>query len=67
MFQKLTSFFQGRHTFFAVGFALFGGILQWVHRLDGNYIALITTIQGFVFAHSTQENYFASKDPGVVK
>lgn len=37
--------------------------MQWFHRLDGNYIALITAVQGFVFAHAAQENYFASKGP----
>jgi hypothetical protein len=36
--------------------------MQWFHRLDGNYIALITAIQGFVFAHSTAQTYIASKD-----
>lgn len=33
--------------------------MQWFHKLDGNYIALITALQGFVFAHSVQENYFS--------
>lgn len=37
--------------------------MQWFHRLDGNYIALIGAVQGLVLLHSGQENYFAAKDP----
>lgn len=61
MFKKLIQWAQGRHTLFAVFFALFGSVLQWFHRLDMNYIALIGAVQAFVFAHSCKEDYFANK------
>lgn len=61
MFQKVVRYVLGRHTLFALFFAIFGSVLQWYHRLDGNFIALITAVQGFVFAHSAKEDYFASK------
>lgn len=61
MLQKYFKWAQGRHTGFALFFTLVGSVLQWFHRLDGNYISLIGAIQAFVCAHSIQENYFASK------
>lgn len=62
IFEKLTNYFQGRHTTFAIFFALVGSAMQWFHRLDGNYIALITAIQGFVTVHSAIETHYESKE-----
>ena len=62
MFKKLAIWAQGRHTLFAAYFALSGTVLQICHRLDGNFIALIAAVQGFVFAHALQENHFEKKD-----
>jgi hypothetical protein len=58
MLKKLVAWANGRHTMFAGYFALTGTALQLVHKLDGNFIALIAAVQAFVFAHSAQENYF---------
>lgn len=58
MFSKIVRWAQGRHTLFAIYFALTGTVLQVFHLLDGNFIALITAVQGFVFAHSYAENKF---------
>lgn len=63
MLQKIFAYCSGRHTAFAIFFALVGTGLQVYHRLDANYIGLITVIQGWVFAHSYQENKF-NKDGG---
>jgi hypothetical protein len=61
MFKKVILWAQGRHTLFAIYFAIFGSVLQCFHKLDGNYIALIAAVQGFVFAHSAKEDYFEAK------
>lgn len=61
MFKKIVLWCQGRHTLFAIFFAIYGSILQWFHRLDVNYIMLIGAIQSFVLGHSIKEDYFASK------
>lgn len=62
MLKRFFGWCAGRHTGFAVFFALMGTLLQWFHRLDGQYIALITVLQGWVFAHSYQENKFAAQN-----
>ena len=66
MFKRLMVWANGRHTLFAIYFTITGTMLQCFHRLDGNFIALITAVQAFVFAHSAQENYFNKdkKDEG---
>jgi hypothetical protein len=61
-FKKSVEWCQGRHTLFAVYFALSGTALQWYHRLDMNYVALITAVQGLVLAHSVKEDYYKDKD-----
>jgi hypothetical protein len=58
MFEKLTKFFQGRHTMFLVACMLIGSGMAWFHKLDGNLVALLLGLQGMVLAHSTQENIF---------
>ena len=62
MLQKLFKWTQGRHTAFAVYFALVGTALQWFHRLDPNFIMLIASVQAFVLGHSVKESYFDSKN-----
>jgi hypothetical protein len=61
MFQKLTNWFQGRHTLAAVWFALTGLVLAWFHKLDGNYVSLCVALQGYICFHSAKEDYFANK------
>lgn len=58
MFKSLMNKLQGRHTAFALFFTLSGTLMAWFHRLDPNYVALITVIQGWVFAHSYKEDKF---------
>jgi len=67
MLKKIMDWCQGRHTAFAVFFAAAGTVMQWYHKLDMNYVALIGAVQGFVFAHSAKEDYFASKDKDTQK
>ena len=62
MILKIIKWCNGRHTVFALYFAFMGTALAWFHKLDANFIALITAIQGLVFAHSVKEDYFSSKD-----
>jgi hypothetical protein len=56
MIGKLFDYMRGRHTAFAVFFAAAGTAMQWFHKLDGNYIALVTVIQGWVFARAASED-----------
>ncbi len=58
MFKTLMDKLQGRHTAFALFFTLSGTVMAWFHRLDPNYVAFITVIQGWVFAHSYKEDKF---------
>jgi hypothetical protein len=62
MLQKLFNYCQGRHTFFALFFALSGVGLQWFHRLDATFVAYMTALMGMVLGHSMQENHFEKKD-----
>jgi len=61
MFQKLASWFQGRHTLAAAWFALTGLALAWFHRLDANYVSLVVALQGYICIHSVKDSYFESK------
>lgn len=61
MFSKFFKWCSGRHTGFAVYFALMGTTLAWFHRLDLNYVALIGAIQSLVLGHSIKEDYVAMK------
>jgi len=63
MFQSLIKWSAGRHTLAAVWFSLTGLGLACFHRLDGNYVALIGALQGYICLHSIKEDYFASKGP----
>jgi len=64
MFQKLLQWLKDKHVTFAIFFTIYGSVLEWFHRLDLNYIALITAVQGFLFAHSAKDDYFANKNGG---
>lgn len=61
MFQKVTNFFQGRHTTFIISAFSTGIVMSWFHRLDGNLVTLILGLGGLVTAHSVKEDYFAQK------
>jgi hypothetical protein len=58
MFQKITNYFQGRHTTFVLASISIGVGMAWFHRLDANLVTLILGLQTLITAHSTQENYF---------
>lgn len=62
MFCRLVQFFQGRHTLFVVACFVTGTTLSWFHRLDSNLVTLLLGLQSMVLVHSTQENYFGSKN-----
>ena len=62
LFQRLTDWFQGRHTMFVVGALTIGTTLSWFGKLDGNLVTLILGLQGMVLAHSVKESYLDKKD-----
>jgi hypothetical protein len=62
MFSTIFKWCSGRHTLFAAFFAISGTALQYYHRLDMNYIALVTAVQGLVLAHSAKEDYTEYKN-----
>ena len=62
--QKVYQTFQGRHTTAIVAFFLTGNVLQWMHRLDANYITYMTVLMGYVLGHSFKEDFFAQKNDG---
>jgi hypothetical protein len=62
VFQKLTGYLQGRHTTFAVFFAITAALLAAFGKLTDSYALTITAIQGFVTVHSAIETHYDSKD-----
>lgn len=58
---KIFQFFQGRFTFFAIVFTVLGTWLEFHGKLEANYVALMTLVQGLVLAHSIKEDYHARK------
>lgn len=56
MFSKLSNYFAGRHTTFAVYFAIVGTVLAAFHRLDPSFVALCTSLQALVLAHSYKDD-----------
>lgn len=52
----------GRTATFALFFLLAGLGLAWFHRLDGNFIALCTVIQGMVLARAVSDDHRARRD-----
>ena len=51
--------FKGRSTFFALFFTAVGTYLEFHGRLDMNYVAFATAIQGFIVGHSWKEDAYA--------
>lgn len=60
MFKNIVEKLQGRHTAFALFFTFSATAMAWFHRLDPNYVAFVTVMQGWVFAHSLKEDKFNS-------
>jgi hypothetical protein len=56
--KKLFAFGCGRHTTFAIFFALAGTVLAFMGKLTGEYVALIGAIQTLVAAHSLKETHY---------
>jgi len=61
MFQKLTAWFQGRHTMFVASCMVIGVILSYLGKLDANLVTLLLGLQGMILAHSAKESYFKDK------
>jgi hypothetical protein len=61
MLQKLFALCRGRHTAFAIFFALSMTALAAFGKLTGDYVAGIGAVQALLFAHSVKEDYFANK------
>lgn len=55
-YVKLVQAVRGRHTLFALFFALSGTAMAWFNHLSPEYVALVTAIQGWVFAHHCTDN-----------
>lgn len=53
--------FQGRHTAAAFAFFVTGNVFHYIHRLDGTYIAFMSTLMGFILGHSVKEDYFKAE------
>jgi hypothetical protein len=49
-------FFQGRHTFFGLFFAITAFILAMCQRLTHDYIEVIIALQAYVLIHSAKED-----------
>lgn len=60
-FTSLTpiyNFVGGRHTMFAIFFAVTAFVLALKGKLTADYVGIITALQAFVLAHSAKEDYF---------
>lgn len=66
-FKKFTSltpvynFIGGRHTTFAIFFAVTGFVLALKGKLTTDYVGLITALQAFVLVHSVKEDYYSKQ------
>jgi hypothetical protein len=58
---RLFNFFSGRHTAFAIFFAITGTVLAFIGKLTDSYVALITAIQALILAHSAKEDWHEQK------
>jgi hypothetical protein len=67
LFIKVTSALQGRHTSFVAAFFVVGNVLHWLHRLDGTYIAFMSSLMGFVLGHSVKESMLPETQPDSAK
>jgi hypothetical protein len=61
---RVFSFFKGRHTTFAVFFAVTGFILALLGKLTAQYVSLIVALQAYVLAHSYKEGQEESQQRG---
>jgi len=61
LIKKVLSLSQGRSTFFALFFMVFGSLLAWFGKLTMTYVSLATALQGYVLVHSYKEDHFADK------
>lgn len=61
MFQKVSNWFQGRHTLFLIVSVTLGASFAWFHRLDSNLVTLLLGLQGAALTHSFKEDYFQKK------
>ncbi len=55
------NFFCGRHTFFALFFAVIGSYLAYEGKLTATYVSLAGAVQALAFAHSVKEDMLTSK------
>lgn len=55
------NFIGGRHTTFALFFAITAFVLALKGKLTMDYSAVITALQAFVLVHSAKEDYFNNK------
>jgi len=60
MFQKITNWFQGRHTFFIVACIVIGSTMAWFHRLDANLVTLLLGLQGMILGHSIKDDHYGN-------
>lgn len=63
-FTSLTpiyNFIGGRHTTFAIFFAITAFILALKGKLTADYVGVITALQALVLAHSAKEDYFSKQ------
>jgi hypothetical protein len=60
-FGKIAAFFYGRHTLFAVFFAVSGLGLAIVGKLTREYVALCIALQACIGVHSWKEDVFDGK------
>lgn len=61
---QIFNVFQGRHTAFAVWFAVTAFALAWEGKLTDSYAATITALQALILAHSVKEDYFLRQRGG---
>jgi hypothetical protein len=60
--HRLFGVLQGRTTAFFIAFFCTGNLLQWLHRLDANYIGFMATLLSAIIGHSVKEDYFNKPD-----
>ena len=56
MFQKITAWFQGRHTMYVCGAITLGTFMALIGKLDANYVHLLLGFGLLVFGHSLKED-----------
>lgn len=59
--KYIFKFCQGRHTFFALFFAICGTILAFHGKLTPAYVALMTGMQALILGHSIKEGIEAAQ------